>query len=410
MAKITWIEGGICAPEGFRAAGMHVGIKSKDPEKKDLMLIASDAVCSAAGVFTTNVVKAAPVLLDMERIRGGKIRAVTANSGIANACTKGGMENAVRMGDAAAKALGISPDEVLVSSTGVIGMELPAEKIEDAMPSLAGKLARSPQASDDAARAIMTTDTRKKEAAVSFPLGGRTVTIGGICKGSGMIHPNMGTMLCYLTTDAAVSPEMLQKALRKTARRTFNRISVDGDTSTNDTFCVLANGLAGNAEIDAENEDYAVFSAALEEISRNLARRMAEDGEGAQHLITCTVSEAESEEKAEKIARSVIASSLMKAAVFGCDANWGRALCAMGYSGETFDMWKVDIDFASCAGQIAVCRDGCGLPFDEELAKKILTEHEVSILISMHEGKEEATCWGCDLTYDYVQINGDYRT
>ena len=407
---MKWIEGGVCAAQGFRAAGLHVGVKTHNKEKKDLMIIAADCDCTAAGIFTKNVVKAAPIHITKAHLKDGHARAVIANSGNANACAPLGEENAEKMCAAAAKALGIAASDVIVASTGVIGQTLPVEVIEEGAPALAGMLEASPAGSDGAANAIMTTDTVKKEAAVETTVGGRTVRLGGISKGSGMIHPNMGTMLCFLTTDCAISPAMIRAALLETAAMSFNRISVDGDTSTNDTCCVLASGLAGNAEITEKNADYAAFREALQAVCVDLARKMASDGEGAKHLITCTVTGAKDEADAETIAKSVISSTLTKAAIFGCDANWGRVLCAMGYSGVTFDPEKVDVAFRSAAGGIDVCRDGRGLPFDEELAKKILTEHDVVIDIVMGEGGGACTCWGCDITYDYIKINGDYRT
>ena len=404
------ISGGICAAAGFRAAGLHVGVKTHATWKKDVALIVSDAPCTVAAMFTKNVVKAAPVRVTMDHAAKGKVRAIIANSGNANACAPQGEENAERMCAAAAKAIGCEADEVLVASTGVIGQTLNVQVIEDGVPELYRLLERSDEASDAAAHAIMTTDTTKKEFAVEVIIGGKRVHIGGIAKGSGMIHPNMGTMLCFLTTDCAISGEMLQEALAEVVRTTFNRISVDGDTSTNDTCCLLANGLAGNPEITEKNDAYIDFVMKLHEVCYLLARAMAKDGEGAKHLITCTVRGAKSEEQAETISKSVISSTLTKAAIFGCDANWGRVLCAMGYSGEEFDPEKVDVSFASDAGEILVCKDGRGLAFDEDLAKKILTEDEVDIDITMSEGDESCTCWGCDITYDYIKINGDYRT
>ena len=407
---VLWIDGGVCAAQGFRAAGLHVGVKTHNVNKKDVALIVSDADCAAAAVFTTNVVKAAPIHVTKAHLANGRARAVVANSGNANACAPLGEENAERMCAAAAKAIGCGAEDVLVCSTGVIGQTLRVNVIEEGMEELASLLERSGAASDAAAHAIMTTDTVKKEAAVEATVGGKTVRIGGIAKGSGMIHPNMGTMLCFITTDCAISPEMIREALRETARVSFNRISVDGDTSTNDTCLVLANGLAGNETITGEGEDYAAFLEALKALCVRLARMMAKDGEGARHLITCTVAGAKDEESAQTIAKSVISSTLTKAAIFGCDANWGRVLCAMGYSGEEFDPDKVDVAFASAAGEIPVCRQGRGLDFDEDLAKRILTEDEVEIRVRMGEGDAACTCWGCDITYDYIKINGDYRT
>lgn len=404
------ITGGVCAAQGFRAAGIHVGVKTHNVNKKDLALIVSDVDCAAAAVFTTNVVKAAPIHVTKAHLTDGKARAVIANSGNANACAPQGEENARRMCAAAAAAIGCKAEDVLVCSTGVIGQTIKINVIEEGVPKLYPLLERSEAASDAAAHAIMTTDTVKKEAAVETTVGGKTVRMGGIAKGSGMIHPNMGTMLCFLTTDCAISPEMIHEALLETAKVSFNRISVDGDTSTNDTCLVLANGLAGNAEITEKNDYYYAFLDALKTLCVKLARMMAKDGEGAKHLITCTVTGARDEAQAETIAKSVISSTLTKAAIFGCDANWGRVLCAMGYSGEQFDPEKVDVAFASSAGTISVCEKGRGLDFDEDLAKKILTEDEVTIAITMGEGSGSCTCWGCDITYDYIKINGDYRT
>ena len=407
---LKYIDGGVCAAQGFRAAGIHVGVKTHATWKKDVALIVSDVECAAAGVFTKNVVKSAPIHVTKAHLVNGKARAVVANSGNANACAPQGEENAIKMCAAAAKAIGCLPEDVLVSSTGVIGQTLKVQVIEEGMPALYEALDHSVEASDAAAHAIMTTDTVKKEVAVETVIGGKTVRMGGIAKGSGMIHPNMGTMLCFLTTDCAISPAMIRAALKEVVCKTFNRISVDGDTSTNDSCIVLANGLAGNAEITEQGADYRAFTEALMTLCTELARKMAADGEGAKHLITCTVTGAADEKTAETVARSVISSTLTKAAIFGADANWGRVLCAMGYSGADFDPETVDVSFASAAGDIAVCEKGRGLPFDEDLAKKILTEHDVEIRISMGTGAGTATCWGCDITYDYIKINGDYRT
>ena len=407
---LNFIEGGVCAAQGFRAAGIHVGVKTHAAWKKDVALIVSDVDCAAAAVFTKNVVKAAPIHVDKAHLADGRARAIIANSGNANACAPHGEENAEKMCAAAAKAIGCKPEDVLVSSTGVIGQTINVQVIEEGVPALYAALERSNEASDAAAHAIMTTDTVKKEVAVETTVGGHTCRMGGIAKGSGMIHPNMGTMLCFLTTDCAISPEMIKTALLETVGVTFNRISVDGDTSTNDTCCVLANGLAGNETITAKGPDYDAFLEALRALCTALAKKMAADGEGAKHLITCTVSGAADEAAAETVAKSIISSTLTKAAIFGADANWGRVLCAMGYSGAAFDPEKVDVHFASAAGDIAVCEKGRGLDFDEALAKKILTEHDVEIRITMGEGNATCTCWGCDITYDYIKINGDYRT
>ena len=407
---LNFIGGGVCAAKGFRAAGVHAGVKTHAEWKKDVALIVSDVDCAAAAVFTKNAVKAAPIHVDRKHLADGRARAVIANSGNANACAPQGEENAERMCAAAAQALGCKPEDVLVSSTGVIGQRINVEAIETAIPTLCAALERSAEASDAAGHAIMTTDTTKKEAAVETTVGGKPVRMGGIAKGSGMIHPNMGTMLCFLTTDCAISPEMIKTALLETVSVSFNRISVDGDTSTNDTCCVLANGLAGNEPITAKGPDYDAFLAALRALCTELAKKMASDGEGARHLITCTVQGAKSEKSAETIAKSVVSSTLTKAAIFGADANWGRVLCAMGYSGEDFDPDQVNVHFASAAGDVQVCAKGRGLDFDEDLAKKVLTEHDVEINISMGEGEASCTCWGCDITYDYIKINGDYRT
>ena len=406
---MKYINGGVCAAKGFKASGVFCGVKANSsPSKKDLALIYSEIPCSAAGIFTKNQVKAAPVLLDIELIKDGVAQAIVANSKNANACAPEGMENAKRMCSAAAAALNIPAENVMVSSTGVIGQRLNIEAIEKGIPMAVEQL--NYDGSDAAANAIMTTDTVKKEFACELEIGGKTVHIGGIAKGSGMIHPNMGTMLCYVTTDCAISTPMLKKALLSANSVSFNRISVDGDTSTNDSCIVLANGLAGNAEITSEGADYDAFFEAFVAICTDLARSMAADGEGAKHLITCQVKGACSVAQAETIGKSVIGSALTKSAIFGCDANWGRVLAAMGYSGETFDPEKVNVSFASTVGSVPVCKDGRGLDFDEDLATKILSEKEVIIDIEMTEGDCEATCWGCDLTYDYVRINGDYRT
>ena len=407
---LKFIDGGVCAAQGFKAAGIHVGVKTHASWKKDVALIVSDVDCAASAVFTKNVVKAAPIHVDKAHLADGKARAIIANSGNANACAPHGEENAIKMCQTAAKAIGCKSEDVLVSSTGVIGQTLNVKVIEDGVPELYGALAHSAEASDAAAHAIMTTDTEKKEVAVETIVGGKTVRMGGIAKGSGMIHPNMGTMLCFLTTDCAISPEMIRTALLETVNVSFNRISVDGDTSTNDSCIVLANGLAGNPVITEKNEDYAAFLEALQALCMTLAKKMASDGEGAKHLITCTVKGAADEAQAETISKSVISSTLTKAAIFGADANWGRVLCAMGYSGAEFDPDKVDVQFTSAAGDIEVCHQGRGLDFDEDLAKKILTEHDVEINIRLGEGEAACTCWGCDITYDYIKINGDYRT
>ena len=404
------IPGGVTAPKGFRAWGVHCGVKSKKADKKDLALILSDQECAAAAVYTMNRVKAAPLYVTMEHLEDGTAWGVAANSGNANACCPMSHEYAEEMARLAARATGRAPADFVVASTGVIGQTLNIAAIRAGMPAAAAGLTAGPEGSDAAARAIMTTDTVKKELALACSIGGRTVTLGAIAKGSGMIHPNMGTMLCFLTTDCAISSEMIKSALLETVQVSFNRISVDGDTSTNDTCCVLANGLAGNPVITEKGPDYDAFVEALRALCVELAKKMASDGEGATHLITCTVTGAGSEQSAETVAKSVIGSALTKAAIFGADANWGRVLCAMGYSGEDFNPDKVDVAFQSQAGSVQVCAKGRGLDFDEDLAKRVLTEHDVTIAITMSEGDSSCTCWGCDLTYEYVKINGDYRT
>ena len=405
---LNFITGGVCAAQGFRAGGIHVGVKTHAAWKKDVALIVSDEDCACAAVYTKNAVKAAHIHVDKRHLADGKARAAVINSGNANACAPMGEENAERVCAAAGKALGCRPEDVVVAATGVIGQTLNVSVIENACPTLASLLSRD--GSGDAAAAIMTTDTKKKEIAVSFELGGKEVRLGGIAKGSGMIHPNMGTMLCFLTTDCAISPDVLQDALYEVTKVTFNRVSVDGDTSTNDTCCILASGAAENQLIDWKSEDYDVFYGALKFVCTELAKKIAGDGEGATKLVTCTVSGSRSDEAAEKLAMEVIRSSLVKAAMFGADANWGRVLCAMGYSKAPFRPECVDVSFASAAGSIAVCKAGEGLEFDEDLAKKVLSQDEVEIQVNVNEGEHAVTAWGCDLTYDYVKINGDYRT
>ena len=397
------IPGGVTAPKGFRAWGVHCGVKSKKADKKDLALILSDQECAAAAVYTMNRVKAAPLYVTMEHLEDGTAWGVAANSGNANACCPMSHEYAEEMARLAARATGRAPADFVVASTGVIGQTLNIAAIR------AG-LTAGPEGSDAAARAIMTTDTVKKELALACSIGGRTVTLGAIAKGSGMIHPNMGTMLCFVTTDCAITREMLSEALREVVPRTFNRVTVDGDTSTNDMCAVLANGMAGNPLIEWKDDGYTVFLKALRQLCQELARAIAGDGEGASRLITCAVREARSEESAERLAKAVVGSPLVKAAMFGADANWGRVLCAMGYSKAPFRPEYVDISFSSAVGAVAVCRGGMGLDFDEEAARSILSQDEVVIDVHLHEGEHEATCWGCDLTYEYVKINGDYRT
>ena len=403
------ITGGVTAAKGFKASGVHAGVKAgSSPDKNDLAMILCDTEAAAAGVYTMNRVKAAPIYVTMEHLENGVARGIIANSGNANACAPLGHENAVKMCQAAAAATGLRGEDFIVASTGVIGQTLNIAAIEKACPTLASLLSRD--GSMEAARAIMTTDTVPKEIAVSFEIGGKEVRLGGIAKGSGMIHPNMGTMLCFLTTDCAITPDVLQGALYDVAKITFNRVSVDGDTSTNDSCVILASAQAGNPVIDWKSEDYEVFLEALRFVCTELAKKIAGDGEGATKLVTCTVSGSRSDEAAEKLAMEVIKSSLVKAAMFGADANWGRVLCAMGYSKAPFRPEYVDVSFASAAGEIQVCRAGEGLEFDEDLAKTILTQSEVEIRVNVNEGEHSVTAWGCDLTYDYVKINGDYRT
>lgn len=357
-----------------------------------------------------NRVKAAPLYVTMEHLEDGTAWGVAANSGNANACCPMSHEYAEEMARLAARATGRAPADFVVASTGVIGQTLNIAAIRAGMPEAAAGLTAGPEGSDAAARAIMTTDTVKKELALACSIGGRTVTLGAIAKGSGMIHPNMGTMLCFVTTDCAITREMLSEALREVVPRTFNRVTVDGDTSTNDMCAVLANGMAGNPLIEWKDDGYTVFLKALRQLCQELARAIAGDGEGASRLITCAVREARSEESAERLAKAVVGSPLVKAAMFGADANWGRVLCAMGYSKAPFRPEYVDISFSSAVGAVAVCRGGMGLDFDEEAARSILSQDEVVIDVHLHEGEHEATCWGCDLTYEYVKINGDYRT
>ena len=401
------VSGGVCAAKGFTASGVHCGVR-KSRTKKDLALIASAVPASAAAVYTTNLVKGAPLILTRQHLADGKAQAVICNSGNANTCNANGLEIAQQMSELAASALGIGAEDVIVASTGVIGQPLEIAPIAAGIAPLAAAL--SADGSDDACEAIMTTDTKKKEIAVEFSLGGKTCRLGGIAKGSGMIHPNMATMLVFLTTDAAIAPAMLQKALSGDIRRTFNMISVDGDTSTNDMVCILANGLAGNEEICAEGEDFSAFMQALNTVNVHLCRSIAGDGEGASKLLECAVTGAKDEAAAKTVAKSVVCSSLTKAAMFGEDANWGRVLCAIGYSGAPVDVDKVGVVFRSKAGSVELCRDGAGVPFSEELAAQVLHEPEIEILVSLGDGGASATAWGCDLSYEYVRINGDYRT
>ena len=400
------INGGVCAAKGFTASGVHCGIR-KNKTKKDLALIYSEKKAVAASVYTTNLVKGAPITVTKNNIVDGYAQAIICNSGNANTCNANGIEIAEKMCDLLSEKLGVDAKDVIVASTGVIGQPLDIEPIANGIPALVEGLSAS---SDDAATAIMTTDTVEKCVSFSFDIGGKECRIGGIAKGSGMIHPNMATMLVFVTTDAAISPEMLQKALSEDVKDSFNMVSVDGDTSTNDMVSVLANGMAGNDEITGESEDFDEFCKALNAVTTYLCRMIAGDGEGATKLLECVVSGAASKEIAVTVSKSVICSSLFKAAMFGADANWGRVLCAIGYSGADVDVTKIEVAFKSAAGGIIVCVDGAGVEFSEEEAKKILSEKEIQVLINLNSGECEATAWGCDLTYDYVKINGDYRT
>ncbi|MDD7615382.1 MAG: bifunctional glutamate N-acetyltransferase/amino-acid acetyltransferase ArgJ [Clostridiaceae bacterium] len=401
------IQGGICAAKGFKANGIHCGIR-KNKSKRDLSLIVSDVRAAAAAVYTTNLVKGAPILVNQKHLADGYAQAIICNSGIANTCNANGVEMAEEMGKLVEKATGVKSDDVVIASTGVIGMPLNVTPIANGMDELVAGLGYDNNSL--AAEGIMTTDTKKKEIAVSFEIDGVECRIGGMAKGSGMIHPNMATMLVFVTSDVAVTSEMLQKAVSDDVKTSFNMISVDGDTSTNDTFAVLANGMAGNKLIDSEGEAYDAFCEALHKVSVDLSRKIAGDGEGATKLLECKVTGGKTDEIAKKVAKSVICSSLTKAAMFGADANWGRVLCAIGYSGADVDIEKINVSFKSAKGTIEVCRNGAGVDFSEEKAKEILLENEIDILVDLNDGDFDATAWGCDLTYEYVKINGDYRT
>ncbi len=401
------VNGGVCAAKGFTASGIHCGVR-KNKTKRDIALIYSEKRASAAAVYTTNKVKGAPLTVTKKNISDGYAQAIICNSGNANTCNAGGIEIAETMCELVGKELSILPEDVVVASTGVIGQPLDITPIKNGMPKLASALSKD--GSQNAAEGIMTTDTRLKEIAVSFELGGKTCTIGGIAKGSGMIHPNMATMLVFITTDCAISSEMLSKALSTDIKNTFNMVSVDGDTSTNDMVTVFANGMAENAEILNTGADFEAFCKALNTVTVYLCKCIAGDGEGATKLLECTVEGAIDEENAKTVAKSVICSSLVKAAMFGSDANWGRVLCAIGYSGASVDINKVDVSFISAKGEIPVCKNGAGIDFSEERAKEILLENEITIAVKLGDGNAASTAWGCDLTYDYVKINGDYRT
>ncbi len=419
---VTFIDGGVCASKGFRANGIQCGLAHKPlndtdensanamPAKKknDLALIVADKECTASAVYTTNKVKGAPILVTKEHIKNGKAKAIIVNSVNANTCNADGVQKAEKMCSLVADEMGLNVDDVIVASTGVIGQILPIEPIANGMKELVSGLTYD--GNSRAVEAIMTTDTQVKEVAVQFELGGKTCTMGGMLKGSGMIHPNMATTLTFITTDVDISAELLQKALSDVVKITLNRVSVDGDTSTNDMVCVLANGTAENIPVTKENQDFEKFVNALYAVMMNLARKMARDGEGATKLIECICHGADDDKTAEIVAKSVITSSLFKAAMFGEDANWGRILCAVGYADADFDINKVDVSISSDKGSIDVCKNGAGVEFSEELAKEILKEEEIIINISIGDGAGKAVAWGCDLTYDYVRINGDYRS
>lgn len=412
---MTNISGGVCAPKGFMAGGIWCGIKASS-KKRDLALIYSEKACTAAAMFTTNKVKAASVIVSQEHVSGGKLRAIIANSGNANACTgEAGLAAARRMAELCADEFAISSREVAVASTGVIGVPFPVGAVESSCPALAGSLRSDESGHAAALEAIMTTDTRKKDAAIEITIGGVPVRFGAMCKGAGMIHPNMATMLCFITCDAAISRDALDTALKQAVTRSFHRMTVDGDTSTNDSIIIMASGMAGNTPINTGTADYSLFAEALEYVCVLLARKMARDGEGATRLLTVTVSGAADEESACIFAKSVASSSLVKAACFGADANWGRVLCALGYAGPDFNPKTVNVSFRSSAGTINVCSCGAAVPFSETDAKNILSQEEIEILIDMNSVASvnkngNATVWGCDLTYDYVKINGDYRS
>ena len=404
---MKFISGGVTAPCGFTANGIHCGIR-KNKSKRDLSLIFSEKTASVAAVYTTNLVKGAPLTVTKNHIADGFAKAIICNSGNANTCNANGIEIAEKMSDLLADELKIDAKDIVVASTGVIGQPLDIEPIKNGIPELVKGL--NADGSQAAAEGIMTTDTRLKEVSVEFEIGGKICKIGGIAKGSGMIHPNMATMLVFITTDCAISSTMLQKALSSDIQNTFNMVSVDGDTSTNDMVVVLANGMAGNGEIVADGEEFETFMKALNTVTVHLCRCIAGDGEGATKLLECKVDGAKDLETAKTVAKSVICSSLTKAAMFGADANWGRVLCAIGYSGAQVDVNKIDVSFKSSKGEIPVCKNGAGIDFSEEKAKEILLENEIEILVGLNSGEYSSTAWGCDLTYEYVKINGDYRT
>lgn len=407
---MEYINGGVCAAKGFKASGVYCGIKDNPTKKFDLGMVVSDVECNVAAVYTTNKVKGAPILVTKKNLEatGGKAKAIIVNSKNANTSNPDGEEKAYKMCCLTADALGIKPEEVIVASTGVIGQVLPIEPIEKGLPELVSKLSYT--GNIDAATAIMTTDTVRKEVAVEFEIGGKTCHLGGMAKGSGMIHPNMATTLNFITTDVAISSEMLQKALSEVVKFTYNCLSVDGDTSTNDMVTVLSNGLAGNNEIISDCDSFQTFKSVLYAVMRDLTKKLAKDGEGATKLVECICRGVKDVDTAIIAAKSVIRSPLVKCAMYGADANCGRILCALGYADADYDVSKADVYYISKAGKILVCENGFGLQFDEDLAKKILSEDEITILVELHSGDAEATAWGCDLTYDYVKINGDYRS
>lgn len=406
---MKFVDGGVCAPKGFKANGIFCGLK-KNPEKKDLALIVSEKLCTTASVYTKNLVKGAPIYVTKKHSENGVAQAIICNSGNANTCNANGIEIAESMCKLVSEATGIKEDDVLVASTGVIGQRLSIDPISKGMNNLVSGLSSDAHHSSLAWEGIRTTDTFKKEVSIEFVVDGVTCRMGGICKGSGMIHPNMATMLGFITTDVAISSEMIKLALKDSIEDTFNMVSVDGDTSTNDTVTILANGLAGNKEIKAQGEDFEAFKNALNLVNTYLSKAIAKDGEGATKLLVCEAKGAKTKEDAKIVAKSVICSSLLKAAMFGADANWGRVLCAIGYSGADVDITKVDVEFESEQGIIPVCKNGAGIDFSEEIAKEILLEDEIIIRVTLNDGDGYAQAFGCDLTYDYVKINGDYRS
>ena len=404
---MKFIDGSITAAQGFLASGVHVGIR-KNKGKKDLALIYCETLCDAAAVYTTNAVKGAPLKVTKKHLENGKARAIVCNSGNANTCAANGEKLAEDCCAIVAKCTGVDASDVIVASTGVIGQTLCLEPFENGIPLAAKKLSK--EGNSDAAAAIMTTDTVMKQFAVEFEIGGKVCRLGGIAKGSGMIAPNMATLLVFVTTDVNITSEMLQKAVSEDVKTSFNMVCIDGDTSTNDMLTVMASGLAGNERITAEGKDFDEFKKALKAVTTSLCKLIATDGEGASKLIECTVDGAKDYENARKMCKAIISSNLFKAAIFGADANWGRVLCAAGYSGADADFEKAKVEFKSQAGEIVVCLDGAGLEFDEDLAKKILTEKEIKVILTLKDGDGKCEGWGCDLTYDYVKINGDYRT